>query len=558
MEQQQVKRLGGTVEKKSKLYLISNIIAFVYLIISIICVYIVSKFNILPTKYLIIITALLILMPVIVVIIQLKTKKKKKLKIFLNFFSFIMCGVLAIVSVYFYRTNQFLSAMQSSGYKIQNYSVMVLKEASYEKIDDIKGKTLGYIDGEDSGVKIANDEIKKAVDVTLKGTSTLAELTAMLTEKETEAIMVEDSYKTILEEEDKEFMDKVKIIHTFSIQVPVEEISKDVKMQEPFNIYISGIDTYGKIQTVSRSDVNIVVTINPNTHQVLLTNIPRDSYVQLYNTVGVKDKLTHAGIYGVEKSVKTIEKLLDIDINYYFKVNFTSLENIVDAIGGITAYSKYTFTSYIGTYYFKEGWNNMNGKQALGFARERKSFAEGDIMRGQNQQAVIEAIIRKVQTPSIIGRYNTLLSSLAGKFETNMPTDKITEFIKNQLDNLTSWNVTSITLTGSGSSQVTYSGGSQKLSVLILDEDSIEEAKQKIDLVMQGETLESSYGEVTNPRDTTKGTAKTTTTNTTTKKNDNTTNTQEQPVENKVDNEKENEEENENNNVDIYGNEIDN
>ncbi len=553
MEQQQVKRLGGTVEKKSKLYLISNIISFVYLIISIICVYIVSKFNILPTKYLLIITALLILMPIIVVIIQLKTKKKKKLKIFLNFFSFIMCGVLAIVSVYFYRTNQFLSAMQSSGYKIQNYSVMVLKESSYEKIDDIKGKMLGYIDGEDSGVKIANDEIKKTVDVTLKGAATLAELTAMLTEKETEAIMVEDSYKTILEEEDKEFMDKVKIIHTFSIQVPVDEISKDVKMQEPFNIYISGIDTYGKIQTVSRSDVNIVVTINPNTHQVLLTNIPRDSYVQLYNTVGVKDKLTHAGIYGVEKSVKTIEKLLDIDINYYFKVNFTSLENIVDAIGGITAYSKYTFTSYIGTYYFKEGWNNMNGKQALGFARERKSFPEGDIMRGQNQQAVIEAIIRKVQTPSIIGRYNTLLSSLAGKFETNMPTDKITEFIKNQLDNLTSWNVTSITLTGSGSSQVTYSGGSQKLSVLILDEDSIEEAKQKIDLVMQGETLESSYGEVINPRDTTKGTAKQTTTNTTTKKNDNTTNTQEQQVENKVDNEKEN-----NNNVDIYGNKISN
>ena len=151
-----------------------------------------------------------------------------------------------------------------------------------------------------------------------------------------------------------------------------------------------------------------------------------------------------------------------------------------------------------------------------------------------------------------------MLSSLAGKFETNMSTDKITEFIRSQLDDLKPWTVTSITLTGSGSSQVTYSGGSQKLSVLILDEDSIEEAKQKIDLVMQGETLESSYSEVTNPRDTTKGTAKKTSTNTTTTKKNDTTNTQEQPVENKVEDEKENEQENENNNVDIYGNKINN
>ncbi len=533
---QQVKRLGGTVSKKSKLYSKSKLISIIYLIVSIICIYIIAKFNILPTKFLLLTIAILLLLPILVLIIQCKTRKKRKLKIFLNVFSCLMCGILAIVSVYFYRSNQFLSAMQSSGYEIQNYSVMVLKTSPYEKIKDIKDKTLGYIDGDDAGVKLANDEIKKQVDVLLKSTSTLAELTESLVKNETDAIMVEDSYKTILEEEDKEFTDKVKIIHTFSIQVPVDEISKDAKMQEPFNIYISGIDTYGKIQTVSRSDVNIIATINPKTHQVLLTNIPRDSYVQLYNTVGVKDKLTHAGIYGVDKSVKTIEKLLDLDINYYFKVNFTSLESIVDAIGGITAYSKYTFTSYIGSYYFKQGWNNMNGKQALGFARERKSFAEGDIMRGQNQQAVIEAIIRKVQSPSIIAKYNTLLSSLAGKFETNMPTEKMTEFIRNQLDDLTAWTVTSITLTGNTSSQITYSGGSQRLSVLILDENSILEAKNKIDLVMQGEKLESSYGTVTNPRDTTKGTAKTTNSNkNTNKKKDTPTVTE--PVDNNVDTE---------------------
>ena len=163
--EQQVKRLGGTVSKKSKLYSTSKLISIIYLIVSIICIYIIAKFNILPTKFLILTIAILLLLPILVLIIQCKTRKKRKLKIFLNVFSCLMCGILAIVSVYFYRSNQFLSAMQSSGYEIQNYSVMVLKTSPYEKIKDIKDKTLGYIDGDDAGVKLANDEIKKEVDL---------------------------------------------------------------------------------------------------------------------------------------------------------------------------------------------------------------------------------------------------------------------------------------------------------------------------------------------------------------------------------------------------------
>ncbi len=520
----EVKKLGGTVEKKSKLYLISNIISFLYFVVTVVTIIIISKVNVLPTKYMVLLSLILLLVPIIIFFVQLKTKRKKKLKIVLNVISILISIILVIISIYCVKTNKFLDAMQSSGYKIQNYSVMVLKDSEYEQIEDIEGKNLGYIAGDDTGVSMANEEIKNKVSVELKEELNLSDLTDALTNKDVDAIMLEDAYKSILEDENTEFIENTRVIYTFSIQVPVEEISKEVSTQEPFNVFISGIDTYGKIQSVSRSDVNILVTVNPNTHQVLLTNIPRDSYVQLYNTTGTKDKLTHAGIYGIEKSVKTVEQLLDVDINYYLKVNFTSLEDIVDAIGGITVYSKYTFTSYIGNYYFKEGYNNMNGAQALGFARERKSFAEGDIMRGQNQQAVIEAIIRKVSSPSIISKYNTLLSSLAGEFETNMPTEKMTEFIKMQLDNPVSWNVTSITLNGSGSSQYTYSGGNQKLSVIILDEESVQEAQQKIDLVMQGEMLESSYGEVTNPRDTTQGASKPTTTTNTSSSNKTETN----------------------------------
>lgn len=508
MRQQDVKKLEGRTKKKSKLYFVSNIISFIYFVVTVVTIIIISGMSILPAKYMILLTVALLAIPLFIFFVQLKNKKKKKTKIILNVISIIMSVILIIGSIYCLKTNSFLDAMQSSGYKIQNYSVMVLKDSSYEKVEDLAEKKLGYISGDDLGIDMANEEIKNIVSVTLKEQQNLLELTESLTKDDVEAIMVEDAYKSILDDENKEFVDNTRVIYTFSIQVPVEEISKEVSTQEPFNVYISGIDTYGKIQSVSRSDVNILVTVNPNTNQVLLTNIPRDSYVQLYNTTGVKDKLTHAGIYGVEKSVKTVEKLLDVDVNYYFKVNFTSLEDIVDAIGGITVYSKYTFTSYIGNYYFKEGYNIMNGAQALGFARERKSFKEGDIMRGQNQQAVIEAIIRKATNPSIIMKYNTLLNSLAGEFETNMPTDKMMEFIKKQLDNPKPWNITSVTLDGKTSSQYTYSGGNQKLSVLMLDEEIIEEVKNKIDLVMQGEVLESSYGEVTNPRNTTQGVSK--------------------------------------------------
>ncbi len=213
---------------------------------------------------------------------------------------------------------------------------------------------------------------------------------------------------------------------------------------------------------------------------------------------GYKDKLTHAGIYGVDMSVKTIEDLLDIDINYYFKVNFSSVETIVNEIGGITAYSKYTFTSYIGNYKFYEGYNQMNGEQALAFARERKSFAEGDIMRGQNQQAVIEGILRKATTSTIITKYSSLLNKLSSKFQTNMPTEKITDLIKYQIASNPEWTITSIHLTGSGSMQYTYSYSSGKLSVVILDEDSIQSAKDKIKQVESGTTFDSSYEEVTN------------------------------------------------------------
>ena len=225
-----------------------------------------------------------------------------------------------------------------------------------------------------------------------------------------------------------------------------------------------------------------------------MISIPRDYYVQLHGTTGTKDKLTHAGIYGIDMSIQTLEDLLQTKINYYFKVNFTSVIDIVDALGGLDVYSEYTFVSYSG-YSFKKGLNSVNGEQALDFVRTRKAFTDGDRQRGKNQQALIEAMFRKATDKSIITKYNSLLNAINGKYQTNMSIKKMTSLIKTQLNTMKSWNITSYSLTGSDSSNYTYTYY-QLLYVMEPDEESISTAIEMINAVLNGKVLDSSYTEI--------------------------------------------------------------
>lgn len=483
----------------------NKILAVLVVLLTIITVVVLLKVNVLPSKYLVPTIFVMALIALVVLIIQFKKKTKKVSKIVFSVISCILIIIYSVIDIYLKNTYNFLNDITSSQDKLLNYSVVVLNNSNYEKIEDLNDKKMGYLNIDGEGTKLANNNVSEKIKINLEEKEDLVTLKESLFKESTDSILLEDSYMSILNEENEDFSKETKIIYTFSVKVKSTEISKDVDVsKESFNIYISGIDTYGKIGSVSRSDVNIVATVNPNTHQILLVNIPRDYYVQLHGITGRKDKLTHAGIYGIEKSVTTVEDLLDIDINYYFKVNFTSLESIVDALGGITVYSKYSFTSYIDNYNFKAGYNNMNGSQALAFARERKSFAEGDRMRGKNQQAVIEAIVRKASSFTVVSKYNNILNSVKGKFQTNMDINEILEIVKSQIDSNAKWNITSISLDGSGSSEYTYSAGNQKLYVMIPDVDSINDAKSKIKDVVDGKMLESSYGEVTNPTNPTK------------------------------------------------------
>ena len=297
--------------------------------------------------------------------------------------------------------------------------------------------------------------------------------------------LVNGAYLYVMEEYDDEFINKVRVIYSFKVKKSINKEKFVNNRDKPFTIYISGIDTNGSISKVSRSDVNILMTVNPKTGSVLLTSIPRDYYVQLHNTTGYKDKLTHAGIYGVEMSINTIEDLMNIDINYYIRINFDTLVKLVDEIGGIDINSDTSFKR--GKCTFNKGNNHLDGKCALSYSRERKLYSSGDRHRGQNQQQVIEAIINKITTnKEMLLKYDSILNSMKGTFESNFDATNISKLVKSQFENNTKWNVESISVDGYDSSNYTYSYYGSRLYVMEPDYETVKVAHDKILEVIGG------------------------------------------------------------------------
>ena len=448
--------------------------------------------NIVPLKYLILLLVFFVLYDIGLFFLLFKKNKKK------NIIGYVLGGlIIVLMGVLFYYlsiTMGFFKGFGNNKYKEENYLILVLEESGFDSIDDLTN--IGYTTNELSNIDKALEKLNSETDIENIKYDNSSLMFEDLINKNVDSVMIEESSMSLIYEQNEEYSGMFKTIHTINIKTEIEIKSEVDVTNSPFSIYISGIDSYGSIATVSRSDVNMIATINPNTKQVLLVSVPRDYYVQLRGTTGYKDKLTHAGVYGVETSMGTLEDLLDTEINYYARVNFTSLEKIVDALGGVDVYSKYSFTSSQATgatYYFSKGYNHMNGQQALSFSRERKALPGGDRSRGENQQAVIDGIIRKATSPAIITGYVKILNSLKDTFQTNMTDTDIQKLIKMQLDDMASWNITSYSLDGSDGNDYTYSYPSEKLYVMIPDEESVTEAKQMIDKVYAGEKLESSY-----------------------------------------------------------------
>lgn len=466
---------------KSKMSFMKYLSIFL-LIVSVLILVLVYFINVLPIDYFIVLVVLVLIIDLVVIKLLLGSGKIR------NVIGVILSIILIIIMVfgitYELNTIDFLKQFGFNTYKEEVYNVLVLDESDYETIRDLNGEAIGHLDNNvHKGLNNAIEKIDNNIDFESVILDDINSLVDNLIDEEVAAIILEDAQITMLKETNNELMDNLRIIENYSIETEIKNINKDIDVtSDSYNILITGIDSYGSITRVSRSDVNMIVSVNPKDKKILLTSIPRDYYVYL-SDYGDYDKLTHTGIYGIDVTTKALEDLLDIDINYYVKVNFTTLVDIVDELGGITVNSKYDFTSIDG-YHFSKGNNNLNGAEALSFARERQAFSEGDRVRVENQQLVLTAIINKVLSAGIITNYNNLLNALSGEFLTNITNKEITDLIKWQIDGMYSWDIETISLDGSNAFDYTYSYKNQKLYVMMPYPESVNSAKEKIKNVL--------------------------------------------------------------------------
>ncbi|MCQ4637208.1 LCP family protein [Anaerovorax odorimutans] len=403
--------------------------------------------------------------------------------------SVLLILLLGVGCFYLFTTYEVFHNMSDEDKQYESFYVVALKHGDYKKLSDIEGKTVFTYESPSSSYKEAQETLKKETGVSYKEVGGFMKLqTTLIDGKKNEhdrIIFLSSSNYDMICEYTKGFEENTRIIHQVTVDIQNKDLAKRVGItEEPFNVYISGIDTYGGIGKVSRSDVNMIMTVNPQNKQILLTSIPRDTYVKLHS-YGQLDKLTHSGIYGIDETVSTVEDWLNLDINYYIRVNFTSLQDIVDAIGGIDVTSPHAFKSSVSEYSYTEGVNHLDGEAALFFARERKSFSDGDQERIKNQQRVLSAILEKVTGSSVIlTKYTQLLNAVGDEIQTNLAQKDISSLVRTQLSDLGDWNIESISITGKGTYDSTYSMGSRQLYVVVPDDASVEAAQEKIEANM--------------------------------------------------------------------------
>lgn len=454
--------------------------------------------DMLPVKYLAIIAGLLLIALLIVFTSQLLSKKKG---IAGKIFSVLMSVILAVGSFYIFKANGTVSEISGSGTKVDKVVVAVLADDPAESIQDAKDYSFGVqyaLKGEEiqETVGAINEELGSAIAETEY--RSVQEQATALHNGDVQAIIYNEAYNGILSEEFGDFGNSIKVIYSHSIETKVENnAAEQVEVKDDtFTVYISGIDVYGAIETNSRSDVNIMAVVNPTSHQILLVTTPRDYYVEIPGISGGElDKLTHAGIYGVDASMATLGQLYDTTIDFYARVNFTSLVEMVDALGGVDVYSEQAFTTSEDTGLVMnvvQGENHFNGQQALAFSRERMNVDGGDFQRGKNQQAVITAMIKKAVSPAILVGANGILNSVSGNVDTNMSQDQIQTLIKTQLSDGGAWNIKSVAAEGTGDQQYCFSSPGSLLYVTQPDPNSVASIKAMIDSVKNGEVFTDS------------------------------------------------------------------
>lgn len=397
----------------------------------------------------------------------------------------LVCIVLAVVIRYATSINNFLDKITHKEPEVKEYSVVVLDSSEIKELAGLSGKSVGFLKIDEKAGN-AEQHLEEKVKIEANFYDDLDTLASVLNNKIVDAITIETGQMEVLEDEVSDAVKNIRVIYKFEIQLDAEnvEVSDKQVTEEPFILYISGSDSRNGIKATARSDVNIIAVVNPAKGKILLVSIPRDTYVQLHGTTGIKDKLTHAGVYGINMSKTTIEDFLGVKIDYTTKVSFGTVVKVVDELGGIEIDSDQEMTLPAGdkkcTYTL--GKQKVDGTCALRFARERKSYQSGDRHRGENQMQVISSIIAKLSSSkSYVLNLPNILDIAADSFETSFTRDEISAFIRMQLGRGTNWDVKSISIEGTGSMQGTYSmGANRPLYVMIANPDSVVNAQAKI------------------------------------------------------------------------------
>ena len=457
-------------------------VAIISIIIFIIFGIMLYVLDMIPFKYLIIFYIVFGLLYLYLFITSFPKKIKNKFKISSCVFLILFGTIFGVGIKYLNDTMDFVGVISKDLFQKEVYYVMTLENSKYKDIKDLDGKSIGIYSSKNSTK--ASNELNKKIKNISKEYKNVVELFEDLQDNKIDAVLINESTKNLLDTDLADMKLKLKEIYKVYVSIEKTDIVKVVDItKKPFNIYVAGGDAYGSIDNVTNTDVNMIITVDPINRKVLLTSIPRDYYVNLPSFGDdAYDKLTHAGYYGIEESAKAIENLLDIDINYYVKVNFSTIVGVIDAIEGVDVDSDYSFCVEGGGPCYKKGYNHMDGQKALSFARERHSFKDGDVQRVKNQQKVLTAIINKVtSSTTLVTNFSQILDSVGNSFSTNMETKNINRFIKMQLNDMQGWNIESQNLVGTDLyTKKTYTYPGLNLYVMEKNQDSIDGAKEKI------------------------------------------------------------------------------
>ena len=506
-----VQRTGRRRKKRPVLNKVGISFLTIHLVVSLFFCAFTQRLGILPPLYFGVMVLLVLILGIGVLATQMA--RRKQVRIAGRVLSAILIALMCVVSYYVIKADQAINNLTTTSSKKYHSMVVVVNvDDPAVSISDASSYIFGvqyHLGAEQTEATVADIQESLGTSIGLAEYESLSEQVAALRSGEVGAIIYNEAFTPIIEEEYEGYRDTVRVIYGFAYEdgslvsqtgnVPSDGPSPtpmptprpqtpELVTDECFSVFLSGIDTYGSIGTTSRSDSNIIAVVNPETRQILLVTTPRDYYVTFPGVTGTsKDKLTHAGIYGVEVSMATLSELYDLPVEYHVRVNFSSFIEIVDLLGGVDVYSEVSFR--MGSKSVVKGYNYFTGKDALSYSRERYQLAAGDNQRGKNQQAVIAAMIQKLTSPSILANATRIMEKVGDSVDTNFTAEQIQTMVANQIADGTSWNIVSVAATGRGDMQYCYSYKGRTLYVTWPDMDSIAMIKEQIQIVLDGGTL---------------------------------------------------------------------